>query len=144
MTTDNPANSTPELLVVPPAPLWLLSFAEEAAPLSCAFALLSDGYTFDDAWLRARAASTVPPGAWDVVGWEVPELKRLELLELDPSELIGELAPGQRLTEDQACRFFGPRHVWDWRAVDGPRRRAMIAGMARAGKAGSDANRQDT
>lgn len=134
MTTDNPTSSTPELLV-PRAPLWLLSFAADRHPLSCGFVLVSDGFSFDDAWLRARAAVQVPPGRWDVVGWEVPETKRLELLALDPAGLIGELAPGQRLTEEQACRLFGPRSLWDWRAQDGARRRALLASLARVQQA---------
>lgn len=123
--------ATPEILV-PRAPLWVLSFAADGHSLSCAFVLLSEGYSFDDAWLRARNGGTVPPGRWDVVGWQVPEQKQLELLELDPDTLIGSLEPGQRLTEEQARRFFGDRAVWDWRAVDGPRRRALLEAERRA------------
>lgn len=126
MTTETPSsNTTPEILV-PPAPLWLLSFAADAHPLSCAFVLISDGFSFDDAFLRARAAATVPPGKWDVTAWEVPEAKRLGL------GLVSTLVPGQRLTEAKACELFGPRSLWDWRAAEGPRRRALIAAQARA------------
>lgn len=114
----------PEILV-PQPPLWLFSFAADGHQLSCAFVLLAEGFSFDDAWLRLKAGGHVPPGHWDVVGQELGEAMRLSLVELDPDELVHPLEPGSRFTEEQATAIFGPRENWDWRVVDGPRRRAL-------------------